>query len=1380
MLVAAALAVLGIQAPVQAAGATAAPAAGAGTVAGNGPIPYTSACAAPKKGEFSCFALRRTDVKPVPGLRAATALPSGYGPADLQSAYNLPADGGAGQTIAIVDAYDNPTAEADLAVYRQQYGLTPCTTANGCFSKVDQRGGTNYPAADTGWAGEISLDLDMVSAAAPNAHILLVEGDDSSSEALGASVDEAVALGAKFVSNSYGTGYNTTPGSGEDPSETTALDAYYNHPGVAVVASSGDSAYGVAYPAASQYVTSVGGTALVRDQSSTAGWSESAWSGAGSGCSLYEPKPAFQMDTGCGNRAVADVSAVADPATGVAVYQTYGNSGWAVYGGTSVSSPIIAGVYADAGTPVAGTYPNSYPYAAGTGLHDVTQGSNGSCTPAYLCTGTAGYDGPTGLGTPDGLQAFRTGPHGKLSGTVTDSATGKPIPGATVTAGTDVAHADAQGSYSLTLPVGSYDVTVDAFGYATGTAKGVTIADGAALTRNFPLTQVPSQTVSGKVTDGSGHGWPLYAKITVDGDPSSVWTDPATGAYRVTLPQNQDFTLHVAAVSPGYTAVTKTLHIGAAPQSVDLAMTADPWVATAPGYAVHLTGSTETFDSTTSAPQGWTVTNAAGTTNGWEFDDPGAYGNHTGGDGAFASVDSHQAGTQGHTDTQLVSPVYDFTGKTSPELAFDTMYTLNPYRQTLGVDASDDGGATWTSVWSPSVNAGYYAGPDKVEVPLTDFAGKPAVQLRFRYTSLWSWYWGIDNVFVGQRDYSPTPGGMVVGTVTDANTGKGAVDATVTDRYDPTVHATAVATPEDPNLGDGFYSLFAPGTGKHSFTAVKSDYTALSEKVNVAADSTTSASYKLRTGRLEITPGSLDASVGWGRQATRKLKVKNTGSAPATLKIGEQSGGLQPSSAQGAPLQRIKGDYPLGFVGSQPQAAPTAAKPSAAPSSDAWQSAPNLPQVRMDNVSDSYRGKVYSAFGDAGLSFGGDTSSSDLYALDPVAGTWTKLASAADPRQAPGHGFINGKLYAAGGWGPDGTTDPKLEIYDPVSNTWTTGAPEPKPYAGAGSAVLDGKLYLIGGCASGCGVTDASVYDPASDSWSQIASYPEPVSWSSCAGIEGKVYCAGGTNDTSGENKHAYVYDPAANTWSQLPDMPVALWASAYASANGLLMISSGVSGNALTNQGFAYDPQTGAWSTLPNANTATYRGGGALGFYKVGGATGGVTPSTVVENLPGYSVDPTADIPWLSESTKQLTLRPGASATVTVTLDSGVPQITQPGDYSAQLEFGTNTPYLLPAAPVTLHVSPPKNWGTVTGTLYGATADGGAVPLAGATVQITGQTRSYTLTTDAVGHYTLSLLVPDKPLTFGVSADGYQPVATSVKLKKGATVTRDFTLTHQ
>ncbi|MFD9795863.1 putative Ig domain-containing protein [Streptomyces sp. NPDC059070] len=374
------------------------------------PSPRTAAapterlCAqATQPGRMSCLALARTDVKHHLGL-LPDAAPSGYGPSDLQSAYALPS-GGSGATVAIVDAYDDPNAESDLATYRSQYGLPACTTANGCFKKVDQNGGTSYPTPDSGWAGEISLDVDMVSAVCPSCHILLVEAAQPSMDDLGAAVNRAVTMGAKYVSNSYG--------GGEDATDPTSDSSYFNHPGVAITVSSGDSGYGVEYPAASQYVTSVGGTSLSR-AGNARGWSESVWGsssggeGAGSGCSAYDPKPSWQHDTGCAKRTVADVSAVADPATGLAVYDSYQASGWNVYGGTSASSPIIAGVYALAGTPAAGSYPGSYPYAHTASLNDVTSGANGSCG-TYLCKAGTGYDGPTGLGTPNGTAAFTGG-----------------------------------------------------------------------------------------------------------------------------------------------------------------------------------------------------------------------------------------------------------------------------------------------------------------------------------------------------------------------------------------------------------------------------------------------------------------------------------------------------------------------------------------------------------------------------------------------------------------------------------------------------------------------------------------------------------------------------------------------------------------------------------------------------------------------------------------------------------------------------------------------------------------------------------------------------------------------------------------------------------
>jgi len=355
---------------------------------------FQRVCENPPPGMAYCHALRRTDV----AMQPNTGVPQGYGPADLQSAYNLPSSSaGVGQTVAVVDAFDNPTAEADLAVYRAQFGLPPCTTANGCFHKVDQNGGTNYPRFNLGWAQEIALDLDMVSAICPNCHILLVEANTPFNSDLYKAEDRAALLGANAISNSWG---------GSEYSGETSSDSHFNHPGVAITASTGDGGYGVEYPAASRYVTAVGGTSLTR-ASNARGWSETVWyngpgSGTGSGCSAYMPKPSWQTDTGCARRTVGDVAAVADPYTGVAVYY---NGAWMVFGGTSVASPIVASTYALAQNPAGAVTDGSTPYGHPASLNDVTSGSNGSCG-TYLCQGQVGYDGPTGLGTPDGVAAF--------------------------------------------------------------------------------------------------------------------------------------------------------------------------------------------------------------------------------------------------------------------------------------------------------------------------------------------------------------------------------------------------------------------------------------------------------------------------------------------------------------------------------------------------------------------------------------------------------------------------------------------------------------------------------------------------------------------------------------------------------------------------------------------------------------------------------------------------------------------------------------------------------------------------------------------------------------------------------------------------------------
>lgn len=353
-------------------------------------------CGAPAAGNAGCHAVRHDTVdssgKPVP---AANAAPSGYGPTDIQSAYALTGLTSGGRTVAIVDAYDDPTAEADLATYRSTYGLPACTTANGCFRKVGQTGTSSLPRANAGWAQEISLDLDMVSAACPDCKILLVEAKSASFADLGTAVGTAAKTpGVVAISNSYG---------GSDSTATAA----YDHPGIAITASTGDSGYGVSSPASFPTVVAVGGTSLKR-ATSTRGWTESAWSGAGSGCSTTNAKPSWQTAvTACSGKANADVSAVADPNTGVAVYDStayQGVKGWMVFGGTSASAPVVAGVYALSGNTTG--YPASVAWANPSALNDVTTGSNGTCPTAVWCTARTGWDGPTGLGTPRGTAGF--------------------------------------------------------------------------------------------------------------------------------------------------------------------------------------------------------------------------------------------------------------------------------------------------------------------------------------------------------------------------------------------------------------------------------------------------------------------------------------------------------------------------------------------------------------------------------------------------------------------------------------------------------------------------------------------------------------------------------------------------------------------------------------------------------------------------------------------------------------------------------------------------------------------------------------------------------------------------------------------------------------
>jgi hypothetical protein len=383
-------------------------------------------CEAAGRGEAECLLLatpwpvKRSSGYALPDVAPAlegTGMLGGYSPKDLQSAYSIPTEGGEGQTVAVVNAFDDSTAESDLAKYREQYGLAPCTTANGCFRKVNQKGEeANYPEKDEGWGAEISLDLDMVSAACPKCHILLVEADSDSIEDLSTAVEKAAELGATEISNSYGVPETAC-------AEHTCEEYFeaYDHPGVPVIAASGDWGYDnnmlgrfvPSFPASSPDVIAVGGTALSKAENAR-GWTESVWNelatwglGTGGGCSKFAPKPAWQTDTGCAKRMGNDVSIVGACETPVSVYSTPAYGGWTDLCGTSAGAPLTAGILAHASAEVRSQGPEAFYRHK---MFDVTEGSSGWCyNTRYLCTAQEGYDGPTGWGSPDGSLAAAPG-----------------------------------------------------------------------------------------------------------------------------------------------------------------------------------------------------------------------------------------------------------------------------------------------------------------------------------------------------------------------------------------------------------------------------------------------------------------------------------------------------------------------------------------------------------------------------------------------------------------------------------------------------------------------------------------------------------------------------------------------------------------------------------------------------------------------------------------------------------------------------------------------------------------------------------------------------------------------------------------------------------
>jgi subtilase family serine protease len=359
-----------------------------------------AACPDTTPGVVRCFALIRSGAQTVPD--GGSGPNGGFTPVQLEKAYNLPSSTkGSGQLVAIVDAYDNPNVASDLAFFRSYFGLP---AAN--FTKYNQDGQVgNYPSGNTGWGAEEELDVDMVSVSCPKCTIELIEANSNGSADLETAEAEAVTLGAHIVSNSWGCYAGVS---------CTVSQSYFDTPDIEYLFASGDNGYGYGLPPPAAFGTTiaVGGTSLYTSSKTKRGFSETAWLGTDSGCGT-STKPSWQHDPGCTFRMGNDVAALADPATGPAIYDTYGLKGWLVGGGTSTATPLLAGVFGLAGNASSQNAGQAFwekRYEKSSDLNDITKGHNGVCSPTYFCTdGTheyRGYGGPTGWGTPNGIGAF--------------------------------------------------------------------------------------------------------------------------------------------------------------------------------------------------------------------------------------------------------------------------------------------------------------------------------------------------------------------------------------------------------------------------------------------------------------------------------------------------------------------------------------------------------------------------------------------------------------------------------------------------------------------------------------------------------------------------------------------------------------------------------------------------------------------------------------------------------------------------------------------------------------------------------------------------------------------------------------------------------------
>lgn len=1018
-------------------------------------------------------------------------------------------------------------------------------------------------------------------------------------------------------------------------------------------------------------------------------------------------------------------------APGVAIRSSWNNGSYNTISGTSMASPHVAGVVAlmwSAATALERDIEATRTLLDGTAVD----------TEDLQCGGTAEDNNVWGEGKLDAYAAVDQsprGPTGLLEGTVTDAESGDPIGGASVTITGAVERdrtTEADGTYSIALPVGDYTVTASAFGYEAGSIN-VSIVEDQTSNGDIALQPVDSVTVSGHVTDGSGHGWAMYAKVAVAGTTLQTYTDPLTGAYSVNLPQNDSYELVFTPEYPGYSDHSEMVDVTDADVTLDVALEvsfAD--CREAPGYeldqpaiAMVTTDPGDQFEDYF-ASRGITVDffTASQITSITGYDVVlWGYNFSSVSESNFlqflANTDAEGAGVMfldhAFTSWNGIKTLSAHTGQpVSVTTSTSGFGQQNLYEVTQAHPILDGFAVGDQFIHEPDESSAWLAWFDGYEgegrqviatagrtgdgilgqgIAIDERANNRHVLMSIHSSSATrgpsEWSAESDGVFwnalrwVSPADATfeclPLDGGLVLGNVTDLNTGDGINGATVARGDDPEVSTTTFATPDDPGLDDGFYWLFS-STGSHDFTASAAQYVADTQAVDVVAHSANEANFSLAAGLLVVEPGAVEAEVAMGDTADRTFTITNEGTAPAQVQLSESGGEFEilgmdpPSRGSGAALPSS---------GAMSVPAETTALPAGGgeglamnPSAESGAVAsPSLPPTLASEMTITH------------------SQSQDIVAGNSVACSPDGGFSTTE------NGYL--RVFNLNDFGLGGG-------FSVTSVSFGVEALDPAQTLTINLYTLDGEfLYqnmtLIGSADASIDSTDLDLVTV-------------PV-----AGIA-----------------------PAGSTLVveiDAPDM----------SGSGRFFVGSNDAGQ--TAPSYLRSASCGIPEPTDTAD---------LGFPGM----------HVVMNVTGTAGG--GDVPWMELAPLALTLAPGESATVTVSMDGSV---DQPGTYTAAAAIGHDTPYEVEPVDVTMVVTPPRDWAKVSGTVTGTDCSGSTGPLSGAIVQIDGKKSSVTLSTDADGGYAYWMPSKNSPATLIVAANGYIPQTTDIQFRAGQEIVQDFHL---